>query len=49
MTKKIPSHQDGCIAKVMLDNPKKLNVIDLEMWTALGNTMASLSKNTELR
>ena len=33
----------------MLDDPKKLNAIDLEMCTALGNTMASLSKNTELR
>ena len=49
MTKKITSHQDGCIATVVLDNPKKLNAIDLEMWTGLGKTMANLSKNTELR
>ena len=49
MLKKILSHQDGCIATVVLNNPKKLNAIDLEMWTGLGKTMASLSKNTELR
>ena len=37
------------IATVTLDNPGKLNAIDLGMWTALGSTLRSLSADESLR
>ncbi|MBL25185.1 MAG: enoyl-CoA hydratase [Rhodospirillaceae bacterium] len=49
MTEKVLTERDGYIATVTLNNPDKLNALDKEMWNGLGDVMAELSKDTELR
>ncbi len=39
----------GTVATVVLNNPDKRNAITLEGWAGLGQIMAALSDNTELR
>ena len=41
--------RDGGIATVTLDNPGKLNALDLAMWRRLGEVMRGLDRDTTLR
>lgn len=49
MPGRISSTQDGAIATVTLDNPDKLNAIDLGMWQQLAATMTQLAADPALR
>lgn len=49
MTEKVLIERDGFIATVTLNNPGKLNALDKEMWAGLGEAMAVLSEDKNLR
>lgn len=49
MTDKVLTERDGFVATVTLNNPAKLNALDKEMWAGLGEAMAALSRDKELR
>lgn len=41
--------QDGCIARVTLSNPGKLNALDVAMWRKLAQVFTALSEDDALR
>ncbi len=49
MTDNIRVERDGAVATVVLDRPEKLNALTRDMWQALGETIAALSADDDLR
>jgi enoyl-CoA hydratase/carnithine racemase len=49
MTELVLTQRDGPIATVVLNRPEKLNAMSKPMWRQLGETMLSLTADTELR
>jgi enoyl-CoA hydratase len=40
---------DGAVYTVVIDNPARLNALDLDTWAELGRTMVALAKNDAIR
>lgn len=40
---------DGPVATVVLNRPEKLNALNLEMWTGVGDAFRALDENTDIR
>ncbi len=49
MTDKIIAHKDGAIGHIIFNNTDKLNAISLEMWAGMGEAMARLEADAEVR
>jgi len=49
MTDKLLARKDGPVARLIFNNPEKLNAISLEMWQALGDYMADFDADPDIR